>query len=100
MFVSPQLRFSDVSLSGMCVLLVPGTVPVVTASSVSPSGVPVVAGVSVADVVATIPLVCASSSSFPQEDSNVPLSSFLAKPASACAILSHGREDVCPPTKH
>ena len=107
----------------MCSFLVPVTTSVVTASTVPPvkvsvastevSAPPVVSvvvpefsavvsappapSVESPDAVAaaTASLVCASSH-VPQEDSDVPLSRFLAKPSNSSAISPRVGEDVCP----
>ena len=107
----------------MCSFLVPVTTSVVTASTVPPvkvsvastevSAPPVVSvvvpefsavvsappapSVESPDAVAaaTASLVCASSH-VPQEDSDVPLSRFLAKPSGSSAISPRVGEDVCP----
>ena len=89
----------------MCSFLVPAT-SVVTASTVPPVKVsvattevsaPPVVSVESPDAVAvaTVSLVCASSP-VPQEDSDVPLSRFLAKPSGSSAISPRVGEDVCP----
>ena len=96
MFVFPQLRFSDASLSGMCDVSAPVTTSVVTVPSVSSAEIPVVS--SAIDVAMTLLLVCAPSRLL-TDDSDVPPSDFPAKLALRIVISPRGGEDACPRLK-